>query len=445
MSATPLTTKFLDSLKARPDRKRYSIADGGLRNFEIRVGPDGMRTFCFRYRFGNEQRRVSLGKYPKTSLAVARDRARAIVQALEKGEDPKPMPLPVPQTYTLQTVAERFFDEYLKMRGRRSADEIERELRADLLQPLGQRSIKSIQRRDIRDLLEMVLKRAREGAAKRVLDKAVAAEHQKAKQESRTTDLEAAKAAAASEAERASQGAGYVANRLLAYTRKLFNWALEQDYVEQNPCAGLHGPKEEIARDRILSDDEIRAVWLASDDLGVIGEVTKVLFLTGARLGEVAGMRWSELDEANGIWRLPRERTKNNREHTLPLAQMAKTIIFDRPRISGCDYVFSTTGRSPVSGFSKFKRSIDSRCGFSTLWRLHDIRRTVASGMASLGTAPYIIEAVLNHASGTVSGVAAVYNRYQYASEKGAALEQWAERLRSIVDNNGFITWRAAV
>lgn len=154
-------------------------------------------------------------------------------------------------------------------------------------------------------------------------------------------------------------------------------------------------------------------------------------------------MRWRELDVANCMWRLPRDRTKNGREHSLPLPETAQAIIFARPRIANCDYVFSTTGHSPVSGFSKFKHSLDSRCRFATPWRLHDIRRTVASGMASLGTPPHIVEAVLNHASGTVSGVAPVYNRYQYAPEKRAAVVNWAECLKRIVDGSNVVDLRA--
>jgi integrase len=164
-----------------------------------------------------------------------------------------------------------------------------------------------------------------------------------------------------------------------------------------------------------------------------MGEVTKLLFLTGARLGEVAGMRWSELDETAGMWRLPRERAKNKREHSLPLPAKARAIVLARARIENCDYVFSTTGNSSYSGFSKFKRALDANTRIANPWRMHDIRRTVASGMAALGTSPHIIEAVLNHASGTISGMAAVYNRHKYENEKRTALQMWAEHVDAII------------
>jgi integrase len=446
MLPKPLTTKFLDAMKPPPDGRRLAIADGALPGFACRVSKRGRIYFSFRYRIGNQQQRVALGKYPAISLADARDKAREIINTLDKGIDPIEAHriAAAAHEYTLGEVAEKFFTDYLKARMRRSAGDVERLMRNDLISALGKRPIKSIERRDIRNLLEKALNRARESAAKRVLNKAAEDEKARAEEEGRTANIQSAQIAAGEAANKASQGAGYNANRLLAHARKFFNWAMEQDYVSANPCAGLKKLKEEIARDRVLSDEEIVAVWNACEDTGIMGDVTKLLFLTGARLGEVSGMRWSELDETAGMWRLPRERTKNGREHSVPLPAKARAIILAQARIENCDYVFSTTGHSSYSGFSKFKRALDSKTWIAMPWRMHDIRRTVASGMAALGSSPHVVEAVLNHASGTVSGIAAVYNRYRYENEKRIALQMWADHVDRIINRINSVPTLAA-
>ncbi|MCW2244758.1 integrase [Azospirillum fermentarium] len=234
-------------------------------------------------------------------------------------------------------------------------------------------------------------------------------------------------------------GAPVVANRLLAAVRKMFNWAASKDYVAANPCAGIMPPSAEDSRDRVLGDDELRRVWEAASALGeLFGPLVRLLILTGQRRDEVAGMRWSELDLDAGLWTIPKERAKNGKAHAVPLSVAAVAVLAVLPRLemddgTPSDFVFTTTGTTPVSGFSKAKERLDLLAGVEG-WRFHDIRRTVTTGLARMGIAPQVADRILNHVQGTIRGVAAVYNRHDYLDESRAALDAWAQRLDRIVN-----------
>jgi len=160
------------------------------------------------------------------------------------------------------------------------------------------------------------------------------------------------------------------------------------------------------------------------------GPMLKVLLLTGARLNEIARLQESEL--INDMIRLSGGRTKNALPHDIPLSSLAKEVLASVERVPNCRYIFSTNGRTPVSGFSKAKRRIDELLSFAP-WRFHDLRRTAATGMAEIGIPPHIVEAILNHISGAKASVAGIYNLAQYAAEKRVALEKWSEHVRSVV------------
>jgi integrase len=185
----------------------------------------------------------------------------------------------------------------------------------------------------------------------------------------------------------------------------------------------------------VLSDDELCVVWQAADKLGgPFGALVKFLILTGQRRDEAAGMRWSELDLDSRLWTIGKERTKNGRTHDVPLSPQAVVIIGSLARIAGSDFVLTTTGKAPASDYSKKKRQIDALLpGDTPAWRLHDIRRTVASGMARLGVNLPIIEKVLNHRSGSFGGIVGVYQRHDFAAEKRLALQAWGAHLEQIV------------
>lgn len=146
-------------------------------------------------------------------------------------------------------------------------------------------------------------------------------------------------------------------------------------------------------------------------------------------------MRWGEIDFDAKVWVIPAELSKNGKPHVVPLNDFALRLIGEVPRFADCDWVFTTTRRAPISGFSKAVRNIHAKSGTSE-WRFHDLRRTAASGMARAGVAPYVVEKVLNHISGTISGVAAVYNRYGYDAERREALDKWGDFLDRLRESN---------
>jgi integrase len=175
-----------------------------------------------------------------------------------------------------------------------------------------------------------------------------------------------------------------------------------RDALAFSPVTGVERLHKEEARTRILSDDELRALWFACEYEGALGQAIRMLILTGARRDEVGRMRWQELDEARRLWTLPAGRTKNAREHAIPLSSQAWALIEARPRFAGCPFVFSTNGRRPVTNWGEVKRRISAKAGIAAdSWRLHDLRRTCASGMQKLGVQVPVIEKVLNHISGS--------------------------------------------
>ena len=259
----------------------------------------------------------------------------------------------------------------------------------------------------------------------------------------------------------ADRGALVQANRTLARLKTLFSWALDEDLIDGDPTARVRKRVKETARDRALSDDEIRHFWIGCDKLGwPFGPMFKLLLLTSQRRDEVGGVEWSEIELSKGVWAIPREKAKNDRAHEVHLSKLALEIIDDLPRMSrpradgaGTEpspYLFTTNGERPVSGFSKAKERLDKhmaqllraeleRAGRDPEkaeiagWILHDLRRTAATGMAGRNIAPHVVDRILNHVSGTIRGVAAVYNRHAYLEERKAALETWAGYVENLV------------
>ena len=220
-----------------------------------------------------------------------------------------------------------------------------------------------------------------------------------------------------------------LARAMYATLSKMFSWLVQHRRVEKNPCAGVHRPDAPRARDRVLTGDEIVKFWQAAE-AEHHAPLFKLLLLTGCRLNEVAGMRRSELTDDFATWSIPGERTKNHRPHVVPLPPMARELIKSVPTTG--DLVFTTTGTTPISGWTMIKRRLDAAMKIPS-WRLHDLRRTCATGMAEIGIAPHIVEAALNHISGAKAGVAGTYNRAAYAAEKKAALERWAAHVAGLV------------
>ena len=386
---------------AKPREARYELPDAGLPGFYLIVQPSGYKSFALRYRVAGKPKKFTIGAFPKLSLEAARKLAREAAVAVARGEDPgaekkaakaKRHPSGVPQT--IEELASLFMERYAKKNTReRSWQETERILNRDVLPKWKGRPLDSIHRRDVIALLDEI-----------------AGKH------------------------------SVHANRVLAAVRRMFSWACERDLLEASPCFGVKAPSQEVSRDRVLSDDELRLAMAAVSVLEApFGPYVQMLALTLQRRSEVAGMRWSELDLDASVWTLPKERTKNNREHILPLPGAAMAIIegMKAERFANCDFIFSTTGRSPISGFAKLKKQLDKLIAAGNSepiapWRLHDLRRTGASKMPRLGVDLPAVEKILNHTSGSFAGIVSVYQRHRYLDEMRGALEAWAAFLEHL-------------
>jgi integrase len=395
-----LTDLSVERIKP-PCEGRVEIWDAMLPGFGLRVTDKGKKSWVVMYRLGGRgarKQRLTLGSYPRLSLAKARERARDALVQVAKGTDPSLKTRELREAATFEAVATEFIERYAKPKNKGWKKQ-ESDIKRNLLPYWKHRPVSSITRRDVLQVLD------------RVSDRSTAVN----------------------------------ANRLLALIRKVFNWCLERGILEISPVATVKPPGKEQSRDRVLSDDELRYVWIACEAIGYpFGSIFKLLLATAQRRDEVGAMRWQNLDLEQARWTVPREVSKNNVANEVPLSPLAAKLIRDLPRYAGEDYVFPAANRSgrPASGYSKAKRQLDDEINRRrakderpnlAAWWLHDLRRTAASSMARLGVAPHVIERVLNHISGSQSGVAGIYNRYGYLPEKRTALELWAQHLEGII------------
>lgn len=363
-----LTVKAVEA--AGPAAARREIADDYLRGLYLIVQPTGSKGWAVRYRHGGRSHKHTVGPYPAFDLKQARDAAAAVLRAVAEGRSPEQR-----QTGNVEDAAARFLEHCRRTYRSNSFKEAERLMRRHIVASWRNRKIADISRADVRAMIGEV-----EGEA--------------------------------------------AANRTHNVTRRFFNWAVEQDLITSSPIAGIKAPYEEKSRDRVLTDDELRAVWQSAS--GMVGSIVRLLILSGQRRSEVARMEWSELDLNAGLWTLPRERVKNDRRHEVPLSHQALSIIEHTPRTSD-RYVFSPNGTAP---FNNFKARL---CPDLAPWVIHDLRRTAASGMARLGVSLVVIEKVLNHTAGSLNGVAGIYQRHEFADEKRAALQKWATHVERLV------------
>jgi integrase len=382
--AKALTVKSVELAAASEDRQE--IPDGYLRGLYLIVQPSGAKSWAVRYRHDGRPRKHTLGPYPLFDLKAARDAGSKALRAAAEGTDPAGAKKKTVDS--VDAAVKQFIERHVRRNYRaKPMREAQRLLELYVMKPWGGRKVTEIRRADVRNVLEKIV----------------------------------------------ADGAPIAANRVHSIIRKFFNWCLDQEIVEASPCTGLKPPAgKEVSRDRILTDDELRRVWKAADKLcAPYGAMVQLLILTGQRRGEVAGMQWAELDLKNRLWTLPRERVKNDRRHEVPLSPQAAAIIQSLPRISD-DFVFSLNAETPLNGFGKNKDRLDELSGASD-WVVHDLRRTVASGMARLGISLAIIEKILNHVSGSFAGIVGVYQRHEFAEEKRAALEKWADHVERLV------------
>jgi integrase len=217
-------------------------------------------------------------------------------------------------------------------------------------------------------------------------------------------------------------------NRLRSSLSAFWAWAIAEGLTELNPVTGTVKADEGGSRERVLTQDELRKLWHALSD-NRFSEIVRLLLLTGARRNEIGNLTWDEIDLKRKLIVLPPDRTKNGRQHELPLSRQALAIIERTPRRNTTPFLFSDA--NGYKGWDQDKMRLDRRLGIAE-WRLHDLRRTAATQMAELGTQPHIIEAVLNHVSGHKAGVAGIYNRASYAEAMRSALQAWADHVDEI-------------
>ena len=233
------------------------------------------------------------------------------------------------------------------------------------------------------------------------------------------------------------QSSGAVtANRVRSTLSAMFVWGMREGLAIGNPVVATH-KRAERPRERVLTDAELRLVWKALTD-SQYSTIIRLLMLTGQRVSEITGLRWSEIDFKRGVISLPGERTKNSRPHDIPMAATVRSLLEAQSRSDGRDLVFGQ-GAGPFSGLSRCKEALDKDIAASNgrrrmpAWVHHDLRRSAATGMAEIGIQPHIVEAVLNHVSGHKGGIAGIYNKAMYSNEKREALARWDQHITGLV------------
>ena len=385
-----LSVRKIESLKPAPAGRRYQIMDELVPGFGVRVTDKGQRTFILRMRFpgSSNLNRRALGDYPELSLEAAREKARKWRDLVKQGKDPAAEEKPAA---TFASVAADWFEE--KVRGERKAKDVEREVTKEFVAPWGKRPITSITAVDVVTLIR---------AKKRT--------------------------------------APAQARNLLAHIKRLMAWAADQHVYgfAVSPIAHIKPGAivgEKASGTRVLTDQELAALWRAAGEMGYpYGPAYRLLLLTGLRLNEVADAHWSEFDLVAKLWVVPasRMKAKNHkaRPHAVPLTEPVTEILQSLPRFATGGYLFSTDcGAKPVWMSSKIKRQLDALMGNPPPWTHHDIRRTVRSGLSRLKISEEAREAVLAHVR---PGIKGTYDRYEYLDEKREALELWAARVQSL-------------
>jgi integrase len=222
--------------------------------------------------------------------------------------------------------------------------------------------------------------------------------------------------------------------RARSHISSFFAWGIAQGLMDSNPVVGAGQLKPPPPRDRVLDDAELSAIWRACED-DDFGKIVRLLIMLGARRTEIGGLRWSELDLNHGVWVLPKERAKNAREHQLPLPVLALSILETVPRVMNRDCLFGERSGGGFTLWAHAKAALDARLGDQVRkWTLHDIRRSFATRLCDLGTAPHVVEQILNHQSGHRAGVVGTYNRSSYANEVRAALALWSDHIRTLIE-----------
>jgi len=410
MPRKQLTAPFVEKVLPPTGKDREDYFDTVLPAFGLRVGQRKKSYFVMVRVLHNGEwklQRVTLGTTTEMGLAKARESAREAIERAQQGKAPVEVKRERREAQkaesrnTFASVRADFLKLYRTRQKRkpspRTLAELRRVLESGLFSDWNERPLSEITRRDIMDAIDHLVDEGKETAA----------------------------------------------NRYLTYIKMLFGWALDRGIVKADPTDRVKKPGMEQSRARVLTPSELRAIWQATAPTqagkgDLFASIVKVLSLTGQRRTEVAGMRWSEIDLGAHLWTLPGDRTKNHREHLVPLSEPVLAILEERKAeqaAMGMDtaLVFTSTGKTPFSGWSKSKARLDGRAKVEP-WIIHDLRRTLVTRMAEdLRIPPHVVEAVVNHVSGARAGVAGVYNRAIYLDERRSALNAWADYVLRLV------------
>jgi len=385
-----LTAKTVAALTLSADKSDVIHFDDTLPGFGYRLrrstGGKVLRTWVAQYKRAGRSRRMLIGAAEKVGAEQARTKAKMILGAVALGQDPQAEKADRrgKDRNSLRAAIEEFLAAKERQLRPRSFVEVKRYLTTGYFKPLHALPLDAITRADV---------------SARVV---------------------------AIERESGSPTAARAKGALSSF----FVWARRMGLCEQNPTIDTAQPREGKARDRVLTDAELTAIWKAcgEDDYG---RIIKLLVLTGCRRAEIGDMAWSEVDLDRGTFTIPASRSKNKRPHTLPVMPMMREIIDAVPRMATREQLFGQRSHG-FTAWHDGKPALDERSGVSA-WTLHDIRRSVATKMADIGIQPHIVEQVLNHQSGHRRGVAGIYNRSSYEREVKAALAQWHDHLHTMI------------
>lgn len=400
-----LTDRTVEDAQCPEGRKDVLLFDDALKGFGLRVTAGGKRVFIFQYRVGSTVRRTSLGEWgAKFTSTQARKRAETLRGQVRERRDPvsehktkqaatlaaeaEARAAAASAAYTVDALIQQWTEHHLATR----SDSYRKRVPAEL-------------RRALKSWVKVSADKLDRADAVRALDKVKSA------------------------------SGPVAANRLRAEARACWGWAVKRGALGANPWEATPRPLErETARERVLTDAELGTLYTSAGALTAPwGVLVRLLILTGQRRGEVAGMRWEELDLDRSTWTLPGERTKNGHAHTVPLPDEAVTLLRTVMRRKGAEFVFEGPRKTAMSGFGKMKARLDEALDEAAKeanskvlpWVLHDMRRTMATGLQRLGVRLEVTEAVLNHVSGSRSGIVGVYQRHGWQTEKAAALKGW--------------------
>jgi integrase len=391
-----LNDKSIAKLVLPPDRKEWLVFDDKLPGFGIRLREGGSKTWIAQYRLGSRQRRLKLGSLAQLNHEKARTAAKAALAKAQLGIDPQIEKSDTKKAaeITLLRVVEKFLAFRERTMRPAAFKEVKRHLEKHWL-PLHSHAIRDLTRASLASRLREI--GLRHGLV--------------------------------------------AADRARASLSAMMNWAIREGLAEVNNVTYTNRQAGQVERDRVLTDDELRVIWLAcvEDDYGTL---VRLLMLIPVRRGELGSIRWSEINEKEAVWRVPAQRSKNHQAFDVPLTPLTLAILKSRPRIEGRDVIFGRGGQG-FKGWSKSKRELDAKIlkrlkrdkpdAKTFEWRLHDLRRTTSTRMHELGAKPHIVETLLNHVGGHKAGVAGVYNRATYDSEREAMLSTWQSALATLL------------